>query len=317
MKISPLPERGSRMESFEEYTAKTLGVKIPEEYASFMEKHGRKLAADPVREKSWVSGLGDRDFVVGTTQAFRALTPQFPPENVVIGYLGMKRIVINRTYEEIENYLVLNSQDGKILSVDSRGVLEAVSDSFEEWVGPQLQRAELKEKYESTLTVVLFDDELKAEDARVNLAKLKRQGYVDLEDVVVVVKKADGTITYRQTRKRAGKGGAAGSVTGFVVGALLMQPLLGAVVGALTGAISASLVDTGIQDNFITDLAANFQAGSSALFALVRKSEPEKVLETFQGFGGKILVTSMSEERATALQAHLDSDRESIHRDLE
>ena len=30
------PEKESRMESFEGYVAKTLGVKLPEEYAMFM-----------------------------------------------------------------------------------------------------------------------------------------------------------------------------------------------------------------------------------------------------------------------------------------
>jgi hypothetical protein len=66
------------MGSFAVYAAKTLGVKLPGEYVSFMEKYGKKLAADPINQKSWVSRLGDADFVVGTTLAFRARYPTSP-----------------------------------------------------------------------------------------------------------------------------------------------------------------------------------------------------------------------------------------------
>jgi uncharacterized membrane protein len=45
--------------------------------------------------------------------------------------------------------------------------------------------------------------------------------------------------------------------------------------------------------------------------------QPEKVLETFQGFGGKILVTSLNKEEATRLQADLDAIQENIYKNQE
>ena len=153
--------------------------------------------------------------------------------------------------------------------------------------------------------------ELKAEEARLKLLKLQREGFIDLEDAVVVVKEKDGTTRYHQMHRMARKGGFAGSITGLIVGSILLSPLIGAVFGAVTGAVSASLTDVGIDDQFMKDLSQEFEPGCSALFTLVRKADPERVGEAFLGFGGKVLVNSVSKEREAALQEILDkaSDR--------
>ena len=47
--------------------------------------------------------------------------------------------------------------------------------------------------------------------------------------------------------------------------------------------------------------------GSSALFVLVRKATPDKVLEEIRGSGGKILKTSLTHEDEAKLQAALSA----------
>jgi uncharacterized membrane protein len=96
-------------------------------------------------------------------------------------------------------------------------------------------------------------------------------------------------------------------VTRALIGMLFLNPLLGAAVGAGAGAISGTLSDVGVNDKFMKELAANFQPGSSALFVLVRKATPDKVLEELQGAGGKIIQTSLSHEDESKLQAALDA----------
>ncbi|MGO9021602.1 MAG: DUF1269 domain-containing protein [Syntrophobacteraceae bacterium] len=300
-----------------EKVEKTLGVKLPEDYARFMEKYGEKLPRDPISRQSWVLGLGDAFFVEGTTEAFRSKMPNFLPENVVIGYSGTKTIVIDKISKEIDTYVMLNTHEGKILSVDSLGATQIIADGFEDWAGSEILAADLRDKYEGTLIAVLFDDELKAEEARAKLLKLQHQGYIDLEDIVVVVRQADGTYRHHQAHEIAKKGGALGSLVGLVAGALVLHPLLGAVLGAAAGAITASFEDVGIEDEFIRHVAENFKPGSSALFTLVIRLQPQTVLETFQGFGGKILVTSMSKEQAARLKASLDAVQESIYKNQE
>ena len=62
-----------------------------------------------------------------------------------------------------------------------------------------------------------------------------------------------------------------------------------------------------MNDKFMKDLTATFRPGTSALFVLVRKATPDKVLEELSKFKGKVLKTSLSKEDEAALQAALDS----------
>lgn len=298
------------MKLFKDYALKELGVRLPEDYAGFMETYGKRLSEDPVHKESWIGGLGSPDFVIGTTLAFRSSIPGFSREHVVIGYVGIKTIIVNKVYEEIDEYLLLDAREGSVLLVDSLGVSNRIAASFEEWVTPNLLRATLKEKYASNLTVIVFDDELKAEEARLKLLKLQHEGFVELEDAVVVVKEHDGKARFHQMHRMGRRGGLAGSITGLIVGSILFSPLIGTALGAVAGAVSASLADVGIDDRFMKLLAQKFKPGCSALFTLVRKADPERVEEEFLGFGGKVLVNSVSKEREVAIQRFLDAATE-------
>jgi uncharacterized membrane protein len=78
----------------------------------------------------------------------------------------------------------------------------------------------------------------------------------------------------------AASGGLSGAFWGSLVGLLFLNLLAGLAVGGLvragSGALSGSLVDYGIDDNFIRSLAETLQPDTSALFVLVRKAQPEK-----------------------------------------
>ena len=78
----------------------------------------------------------------------------------------------------------------------------------------------------------------------------------------------------------------------MLIGLIFLNPLLGLAIGASAGAVSGALIDLGINDQFMKDLAATMQPNSSALFVLVRKSTPDKVLEEVKGTGGAVLKTS-------------------------
>ena len=53
------------------------------------------------------------------------------------------------------------------------------------------------------------------------------------------------------------------------------------------------------------ELSDQMHPGSSALFILIRKATPDKVLEEIKGTGGKILKTSLSHEDEAKLAAAL------------
>ncbi|MCF7968280.1 MAG: DUF1269 domain-containing protein [Methylococcaceae bacterium] len=159
----------------------------------------------------------------------------------------------------------------------------------------------------SDLIVIGYDDLFKAEETRLKLVKMQRDYLIDLEDAVVAVKDQDGKVRLNQAYPLTQMGAVGGGFWGALVGMLFLNPLLGAAVGAGAGAISGALSDVGVNDKFMKELAQNFQPGSSALFVLVRKATPDKVLQELKGAGGKVLQTSLSHEDESKLQAALDA----------
>lgn len=158
----------------------------------------------------------------------------------------------------------------------------------------------------SDLVVIGFDDEHAAFDMRAQLAKLQKEYLIDMEDVVVVTKDDKGKVKLHQAVNLTAAGAVGGGFWGMLIGMIFLNPLLGAAVGAGAGALSGKLSDVGIDDKFMQELAETFTPESSALFVLVRKVTPDKVLDQLKGFKGRILKTSLTADKEEALRAVLE-----------
>jgi len=161
----------------------------------------------------------------------------------------------------------------------------------------------------STLVVIEYDDQFKAEEVRLSLMKMQKDYLIDLEDAVVAVKDQKGKVRLHQAVNLTKAGALTGGFWGALIGLIFMAPLLGMAVGATAGAASGALTDVGIDDKFMKELAETMKTGSSTLFVLVRKATPDRVLEEVKGTGGKILKTSLSHEDEAKLQAALSAPR--------
>ena len=161
----------------------------------------------------------------------------------------------------------------------------------------------------STLVVIEYDDMYKAEETRLLLRKLQKDYLIDLEDAVVAVKDGQGKVKLHQAVNLTGIGAVSGGFWGSLIGLIFLNPLLGLAVGASAGAISGALTDVGINDNFMKELAGGMTPRSSALFVLVRKATPDKVLEGLKPFAGKgrILQTSLTKDKEDELRALLET----------
>jgi uncharacterized membrane protein len=158
----------------------------------------------------------------------------------------------------------------------------------------------------STFVAIAYDDPYKALEVRLELIKAQQEYLIDMEDAVVAVKDEKGKIKLHQAVNLTAAGAISGGFWGTLIGLIFLNPLLGMAAGAGAGAISGALTDVGINDDFMKKLAEKLQPNTSALFALVRKSTPDKVLPRIQPYGGTILQTSLTHEDEQKLQAALE-----------
>jgi len=168
----------------------------------------------------------------------------------------------------------------------------------------------------ANFVAIEYDDMFKAEEVRLTLLKLQQEYLIDMADAVVAVKDENGKVKLHQATNMTAAGAASGGFWGTLVGLLFFGPFfgIGTLAGAAAGAVSGALSDVGIDDNFMKKLSKGFQPGTSALFVLVRKSTPDKVLEEIKKYGGTVLHTSLSHEDETKLQEALNEAKASADR---
>jgi uncharacterized membrane protein len=165
------------------------------------------------------------------------------------------------------------------------------------------------------LIAVTYPDEHRASEVLATLRRLSREYLIDLEDAVVVTKNAKGKFRLHQSVDMVASGAVSGAWWGALIGLIFTLPFpflaplawLGitaasAGVGAASGAIAGSFGDYGIDNNFVRQLSEQMKDNSSALFVLVKKSTPDKVIPEVARFGGTVLQTSLPHDIEKQLQ---------------
>ena len=156
----------------------------------------------------------------------------------------------------------------------------------------------------SDLIVVGFKDEFKADEVMSELRRLQSEYLIDLEDAAIVIRNQEGKVKIKQAQELVATGALSGGYWGVLLSVLFLNPIF-TLVGAAAGALSGALSDIGINDDFMRDLGSTIEPGTSAIFVLIRKSTPDRVLENLSKCEGKVLRTSLSKEDEAKLQAAL------------
>jgi uncharacterized membrane protein len=157
-------------------------------------------------------------------------------------------------------------------------------------------------RFMADLVVIVYPSEAKAEEIRQKLFELQKEYLIEISDAVIAVKQENGKIKLNQLLNTTAAGAASGAFWGLLIGLIFLNPLLGAAVGAGAGALSGALTDDGINDAFIKQLSESLQPGNAALFVLIQKLTPDKVLEAVKGTGGVVLKTSLDRSKEQALR---------------
>jgi uncharacterized membrane protein len=162
----------------------------------------------------------------------------------------------------------------------------------------------------SELIAIAYPDHATVERARENLRKGAREGLIQVEDAVVMLRDEDGKLAVRQGSTGVGGAAVSGGLAGGLIGYVLMAPLFGIAAGALAGgAIWKSMFgDVGVAEDFVKELSENLEPGRAALIFLATELDAEKVLPQIKE-QGHLMQTSLSAEVEAQLSAALESAR--------
>ena len=106
----------------------------------------------------------------------------------------------------------------------------------------------------SSLIVIVYPTEAKAEEVRNKLFRLQKEYLITISDAVIATKTDSGKIKLNQIVNTTASGAVQGSFWGLLIGLLFLNPLLGVAMGAASGAIAGALTDIGIDDKFMKEL---------------------------------------------------------------
>jgi len=186
----------------------------------------------------------------------------------------------------------------------------------------------------SQLIVVGFKQDMYRASAVLNkLCGMDDDWLVDLRDAVAVYRDHKGKLRIDQSyQMTTGEGAGWGVFWGSLIGALIALPFTGGASGAvLAGTLAAGVLgggvlgaaggaldagwwkdEFGIPEEFVKGTGAMVQPGDSAILALVRTVDPERVAEQFRGSGGTVLQTTLTKEQTEKVQAILDGSERQL-----
>ena len=162
----------------------------------------------------------------------------------------------------------------------------------------------MSDSAEQHILAVLFDKPTRADEALLALVHVQQEGGIELADAVVVAKTSEGRTIVRQTVDiTPGRGAITGAWFGTLIGLLFGGPIGGAVAGAAGGALYGKLVDVGLDDDWVKEMAEWIDPGTSALLLLV--SDPEvksDALRELGRFEGTVVTTTFPDDVRKTLE---------------
>ena len=127
------------------------------------------------------------------------------------------------------------------------------------------------EQAEQTFAAFVLDKGSQAKSLLESIEKIDEiDTNVQIVDAAIVDRTKRGRIKVHQTTDRGAlKSGARGGTLGVIVGALVLGPagaVVGGAAGTVLGGLRGKIHDTGINDKFMKEVAAEIEKGKSALF---------------------------------------------------
>jgi uncharacterized membrane protein len=160
------------------------------------------------------------------------------------------------------------------------------------------------------ILAIVLDKPNRASELLLAMANLAGEGKLVMHDAVIVAKDDGGRVKIVETVDvTPAKGALSGTWWGMLAGLLIGGPVfLGAAVGgAAAGALYGKLVDKGLEDQWVKDMAKWIDPGTSALLLLVDRGLDRAVigeLGRFEGIG-RVAVTTLPPDTKAEVEAAL------------
>jgi uncharacterized membrane protein len=160
----------------------------------------------------------------------------------------------------------------------------------------------------SQLLVITFGDRETAGQAGERLKGIQKAHAVNIDDMAVVERDADGKVHVHHGVDKATAGGAiGGGVLGLLIG-LVFFPIGGLIIGAAAGAFIGRSLHHNVDKKLVEDVTNDLTENTSALFVLGEGSA-SAVVGALEPYKGKIYQTTVDAETEAQLQAALDKEQ--------
>ena len=154
------------------------------------------------------------------------------------------------------------------------------------------------------LVAIVFDKPSRATEVLVNLMHLQQEGALRLGDAVVIAKDDSGRAQIHETVDiTPGRGALMGGWWGLLAG--LFGGPLAIAGGAAAGALYGKLVDKGLADDWVRQMADWLDAGRSALLLLVTVQNEAELLRELGRYEGEVAATDFPERLRGELEEAL------------
>ncbi len=161
----------------------------------------------------------------------------------------------------------------------------------------------------SQLLVITFPKRETAGQAAERLKGVQKAHAVDINDMAVVEKDADGKVHVHHGVDKTTAGGAnAGGVLGLLLG-LVFFPIAGLAVGAAIGGLLGRSLHKNVDKKLVKDVTDDLTEDTSALF-VIGSGSSAAVVGALDPYKGKVYQTTLDPEAEAQIQAALDHERE-------
>jgi len=146
------------------------------------------------------------------------------------------------------------------------------------------------------LIAIGYKDEATAEAAADEARRLAKDLTIDPDAIAVIVRDSEGEFHVHTSHHSVEDGTTWGMLWGLLFGALFFVPFLGVAIGAGLGAIMGKVTKAGVDNDFQDQVRDLLKPGTSALFLMVDKVTPDRVVDALSQYGGTVLKSSLSQE---------------------